>query len=183
MDVGEVEDLQHNSYPYMKTSKGIAVLIGILVIFFIFLLWYIYAVEFCEAVWDIAIRDTVDGIRTGSMIMMAMSLITAIGIGIYFFGGYNAHTILVSDQGIELQRKKGSILITKIENIVERNPNAFRLEGITADGKRIRKMFGVGDMGKDYWPNFKNDVRTLWERQQSGQQPQVPYPPPPPPES
>lgn len=177
--------MEQRSYPYMKTSKGVGVIIGILVIFFVFLLWYIYAVEFCEAVWDIAIRSTVDGIRTGSIIMMAMSLISAIGIGVFFFGGYNAHTILVSDQGVELQRKKGSVFITKIENIVERNLNAFRLEGITADGKPIRKMFGVGDMGKDHWPDFKNDVRTLWERQRSGQQRQVPRPspPPPPPES
>lgn len=163
------------SYPYMKTSKGVLFLVAILVIFFVFLLWYVFAVEFCESVWDVALQETVDSVRTGSIIMMVMTLVSAVGVGMYFFGGYNAHTIILSDRGVELQRNKGSILITKIENVVEKNPNALRLEGVTADGRPVRKMFAAGDMGKDHWPDFKRDVMALWQR--PGQRP---LPPPPP---
>lgn len=177
--------MQQKSYSYLKSIKFLGMIIIFLIAFFIFLLLYIYAVEFCIACWDMAIRETVDGIRTGSIIMMVMTLISAISVGVFFFGGYNVHTIVVSDQGVELQRKKGSLLITRIENIVEKNPNVLRLEGITANGKHIKKMFAGAEIGKDHWPDFKNDVRVLWERQQSGRQPQVPHPrpPPPPPEN
>lgn len=157
--------MQQNSYPYQKTSKLVGILIGFLVIFFIFLLWYIFAEEFCIAVWDVAIKETVNNIRLGSIFMMLMTLIGIIITAVFLIGGYNIHTILVSDQGIELQRKKGSILITKIEDIIEKNPNVLKVEGITTIGNRVTRMFGVGDMGKEYWPKFKNDLRILQQQQ------------------
>jgi len=97
--------------------------------------------------------------------MMLMTLIGIIITAVFLIGGYNIHTILVSDQGIELQRRKGSILITKIEDIIEKNPNVLKVEGITTTGNRVTRMFGVGDMGKEYWPKFKNDLRILQQQQ------------------
>jgi hypothetical protein len=73
--------MQQNNYPYMSVGKGILFLIGILAIFFAFLLLYIYAVEFCEAVYDIAIKETVDGFRSGSIIMMVMTGVMALCAG------------------------------------------------------------------------------------------------------
>jgi hypothetical protein len=178
----EVDEMQQKEYTYMTVGKGALFLIGLLAIFFVFLLIHVYAVEVCEALYDIALKETVDMFRSGAILMMVFTLVPAIIAGIYFFGGFNAHTIGISDQGIELRRKRGSTLITKIESVVEVNPKAIRLEGVTSTGKPIKKVFGSGDVGKEHWQDFKSDLTALWERQQRpGTQPRPQHPPPPPP--
>ncbi|MBA3045760.1 MAG: hypothetical protein KKH41_03620 [Candidatus Thermoplasmatota archaeon] len=173
--------MQQNIYPYQKSWKLIVGMIVYFVTFLVFLLWYIFAEEYSMTAHGIVIKDTVESVWFFTSFMIAASLLGVIGTGIFLFGGFYIHTIVVSDQGIELQRKRGSILITKLNTITERNPNTLRVEGVTAEGKPIKKMFGCGEMNKDNWPDFKRDIKFLWERQQSGQQSQVPYPPPPPP--
>lgn len=153
--------MKQNSYSYMTTRRLVGALIGSLIGFSIFLLWYLFAVEFAIAIQGIALRSFVDGIRILTTVLMVVMLGLFVVASVFLIGGYNIHTIVVSDQGIELQRRKGSIIITRIENLIERNPNILILKGMNPDGERISKHIGAGHVGKKHWDNFKNDLRTF----------------------
>jgi len=159
--------MKQNSYSYMTTRRLVGAMIGTLIGFSIFLLYYLFAVEFCVAIWGFALSSTVGFIRFLATVMMVGWLGGFVAISVFLISGYNIHTIVVSDQGIELQRRKGSIIITRIENLVERNPDvSLILEGMKPDGERISKRISVTHVGKKHWDDFKSDLRTYRQQQQ-----------------
>ena len=158
--------MKQNSYSYMTTRILVGAMIGSLIGFSIFLLWYLFAVEFCVAIWGFALRSTVGLIRILTTVTMVGMLGGFVAISVFLISGYNIHTIVVSDQSIELQRRKGSIIITQIENFIERNPNVLILEGMKPDGERISKHISAAHIGKKHWDSFKNDLRTYRQQQQ-----------------
>ena len=158
--------MKQNSYSYMTTRRLAGAMIGSLIGFSIFLLWYLFAVEFAIAIQGIALRSVVDFIRILATVIMVGWLGGFVAISVFLISGYNIHTIVVSDQGIELQRRKGSIIITQIENLVERNPKSLILEGTKPDGERISKHISTAHIGKKHWDSFKNDLRTYRQQQQ-----------------
>ncbi|MBU2565852.1 MAG: hypothetical protein KJ655_06335 [Candidatus Thermoplasmatota archaeon] len=157
--------MKQNSYSYMNTGKVAGALIGLLVSFFAFLLWYIFAVEFCVALFDVALKSTVNLTRILTGLMVIGTLVGMVIISVILIGGYNIHTITVSNQGVELMRRKGSITITRIKNLEEPNPNVLRLTGVKTDGKPFSKRFVAGYIGKKNWENFKNNLRGFWQQQ------------------
>ena len=158
--------MKQNSYSYITTSRLVGALIGSLIGFSIFLLWCLFAVEFCVAIWGFALRSTVGLIRILTTVIMVGMLGGFVAISVFLIGGYNIHTIVVSNQGIELQRRKGSIIITRIENLIERNPNVLILEGMKTDGEHISKQISAVHIGKKHWDNFKSNLRTYRQQQQ-----------------
>ena len=62
--------MKQNSYSYMTTRRLVGALIGSLIGFSIFLLWYLFAVEFAIAIQGIALRSFVDGIRILTTVLM-----------------------------------------------------------------------------------------------------------------
>ena len=158
--------MKQNSYSYMTTSKLVGAMIGSLIGFSIFLLWYLFAVEFAIAIQGFALKTFVDGIRILTTVIMVVMLGLFTIASVFLISGYNIHTIMVSDQGIEFQRRRGSISITQIEKLVERNPNVLILEGMKPDGERISKHIGTAHIGKKHWDDFKSDLITYQQQQQ-----------------
>lgn len=158
--------MKQNSYSYMTTRRLVGALIGSLIGFSLFLLWYLFAVEFAIAIQGIALRSFIDGIRFLATVLMVGWLGGFVAISVFLISGYNIHTIVVSDHGIELQRRKGSIIITQIENLVERNPKGLILEGMKPDGEHISKHISAAHIGKKHWDGFKNNLRTYRQQQQ-----------------
>lgn len=183
--------MNQKSYPYQTAGKFAAVIGGIAVIFIIFLLLFVYAEEFCIAMWDVAIQSTVSATRTGSLIMILFTLISIIAAAILVFGGYNIEAIVFTEKGLLLRRRRNPILITRIDGIKEPGPFVLEIDGIGADGEMIKRRIAVGDLGKKRWEEFKRDLYGWQSGQQAVKQgyrqpppqppTQAPPTPPPPP--
>lgn len=96
-----------------------------------------YAVQFCEWLYDIALTSSVNNFRNLSLgIVIAFSAIFVVYL-IVIFTGYSIKEIALSQEGVVFRRKRNSIVIQSIDDVKEASGGrVLKLTGLTPERKR-----------------------------------------------
>jgi len=148
--------------PGVKLTTRIAILVGCVIAIILLVLLRIYAVQIAEALYDVALRSTVDSFRLfGLAFAIIFSAILVVYL-IWNISGYSIREIVLSKEGVIFRRKRNPILIQEITNIKEkRSGRILKLTGLTSEGKTVNKRVTWSDVGRKKWGEFKKDLERI----------------------
>ena len=150
-------------HPGVKLTTRIAILLGCIIGIVLGVLLRMYAVQFCEWLYDIALTGSVNNFRNLGLGMVIAFSACFVGYLIEIFMGYSTKEIALSQEGIVFRRqKRNSIVIQSITNVKEGSRGrVLKLTGLTPEGKTIKKKVSLADVGKKRWQEFKQDVSKI----------------------
>jgi len=148
--------------PGTKLMTRIAILLVGIIGIVLGALLRLYAVQFCEWGWGVALTATVNNFRNlGLGMIIAFSAILVVSI-IVFFAGYSLKEIVLNQEGITFKRKRNSIVIQKVTDVKEASRGRIlKLTGLSPEGKTLKKKVSWADVGKKRWQEFKQDMQKI----------------------
>ena len=149
-------------HPGVKLTTRIAILLGCIIGIVLGVLLRMYAVQFCEWLYDIALTSSVNNFRNlGLGMVIAFSAILVLST-IVVFAGYSLEEIVLSQEGITFKRKRNSIVIQKVTDVKETSRGRIlKLTGLSPEGKTLKKRVKWADVGRKRWGEFKKDLERI----------------------
>jgi len=99
-----------------------------------------YAVEIVEALFDIAMKVTVNSFRNLGLGMVIVFLAYLVVYLIWNISDYSIKEIVLSKEGVVFRRKRNPIVIQRIPNIEEvSGGRVLKLTGLTSEGKTVKR--------------------------------------------
>ena len=150
-------------HPGVKLTTHIAILLGCIIGIVLGVLLRMYAVQFCEWLYDIALTSSVNNFRNLGLGMVIAFSACFVGYLIEIFMGYSTKEIALSQEGIVLRRqKRNSIVIQSITNVKEGSRGrVLKLTGLTPEGKTIKRRLLRAEVGRKRWQEFKQDLQKI----------------------
>lgn len=151
-------------YPSLggKLSIHILIVVGCLILAIAGLLLRRYAVQIAVALWDVALRSTVNNFRNfglGVAIFFPGYLVVYF---IWFIGGYPVKEIAFSKEGMVFRRGHKPIVIQRVTELKEtRGGRIVKLTGLTPEGNTVTRKLNWSDVGRKRWEEFKEDLQKI----------------------
>lgn len=145
-----------------KLIIHILIVVGCIILAIAGLLLRIYAVQIAVALWDVALRSTVNNFRN-----------LGLGVAIFFPGylvvyliwlivGYPVKEIAFSKEGMVFRRRHNPIIIQRITELKEtRGGRIVKLTGLTPEGNTVTRRLSWSEVGKKRWEEFKKDLQKI----------------------
>jgi len=148
--------------PGVKPLTHIGISLGSIIGIVLGVLLRMYAVQFCEWLYDIALTSSVNNFRNlGLGMIIAFSAILVVYL-ISIFTGYSVKEIVLSKEGVVFRRKRNPIIIQRITGAKEASGGrVLKLTGITPEGKSVKKRVSWSDVGRKRWQEFKQDLQKI----------------------
>ena len=148
--------------PGVKPLTHIGISLGSIIGIVLGVLLRMYAVQFCEWLYDIALTSSVNNFRNlGLGMIIAFSAILVVYL-ISIFTGYSVKEIVLSKEGVVFRRKRNPIIIQRITGAKESSGGrVLKLTGITPEGKSVKKRVSWSDVGRKRWQEFKQDLQKI----------------------
>ena len=151
-------------YPSLggKLSIHILIVVGCLILAIAGLLLRVYAVQIAVALWDVALRSTVNNFRyfgLGVAIFFPGYLVVYL---IWLIMGYPVKEIAFSKEGMLFRRRHNPIVIQRITELKEtRGGKTLKLTGLTPEGNTVTRRLSWSEVGKQRWEEFKKDLQKI----------------------
>ena len=148
--------------PGVKPLTHIGISLGSIIGIVLGVLLRMYAVQFCEWLYDIALTSSVNNFRNlGLGMIIAFSVILVVYI-ISIFTGYSVKEIVLSKEGVVFRRKRNPIIIQRITGVKEASGGrVLKLTDITPEGKSVKKRVSWSNVGRKRWQEFKQDLQKI----------------------
>ena len=148
--------------PGVKLTTHIAILLGCIIFIVLGVLLRMYAVQFCEWLYDIALARSVNNFRNLGLGMVIVFSVILVVYLIWNISGYSIREIVLSKEGVIFRRKRNPIVIQRITNVKEtRGGKILKLTGLTSEGKTVNKRVTWSDVGRKRWDEFKKDLEKI----------------------
>ena len=148
--------------PGVKLTTHIFILVGCVIAIILLVLLRIYAVQIAEALYDVALRSTVDSFR---LFGLAFTIIFSAFFAVYLtliLGGFFVKEIALSKEGVVFRRKRNPVVIQKVTDVKETSRGRIlKLTGLSPEGKTLKKRVKWSDVGRKRWGEFKKDLERI----------------------
>ena len=146
-------------HPGVKLTTRIAILLGCIIGIVLGVLLRMYAVQFCEWLYDIALTSSVNNFRNLGLGMVIAFSACFVGYLIEIFMGYSIKEIALTKAGVVFKRRRNSIVMQRIVDVKEGSRGrVLKLTGLTPKGKSVNRRVSQGDVGRKRWQEFKQDM-------------------------
>ena len=148
--------------PGVKPWTHIMIFLGSAIGVALGVLLRMYAVQFCEWLYDVALIVTVNNFRNlGLGMTIAFSVIPVVHL-IVILAGYSVKEIALTKEGVVFRRKRNSIVIQRITGVKEASGGrVLKLTGLTPEGKTVKKRVSWADVDRKRWQEFKQDMQKI----------------------
>lgn len=148
--------------PGMKPTTHVGISLGSIIGIVLGVLLRIYAIQFCEWLYDVALANSVNNFRNLDLGMIITFSAVLVVYLIVIFTGYSVKETVLGDEGVVFRRKLNPIVIQRLTEVKEiSGGRVLRLTGLTPEGKTVKKRVSWADVGRNRWGEFKKDLEKI----------------------